>query len=68
MGTERIIRKTQSLCPVCLKKLDAEIYPQGENTYLEKSCALHGTFRTIVWKGSIPMEKWIIKKQRAHIN
>lgn len=59
--------KTQSLCPVCLNKVDAEIYSQGENTYIKKSCSSHGTFRTIVWKGSVPMEKWIIKKQRAHI-
>lgn len=67
MDTDKLICKTQSLCPVCLKKIDAEIFTQGQNTYLIKSCPSHGAFRTIVWKGSIPMEKWIIKKERARI-
>jgi uncharacterized radical SAM superfamily Fe-S cluster-containing enzyme len=64
---DKRICKTQSLCPVCLHKIDAEIFSQGKNTYLKKSCPFHGTFQTIVWKGDIPMEKWIINKERAHI-
>lgn len=67
MITDKFICKTQSLCPVCLKRIDAEIFSQGENTYLMKSCPSHGTFKTIIWKGSIPFENWIIKKERAYI-
>jgi 7,8-dihydro-6-hydroxymethylpterin dimethyltransferase len=67
MITDKLICKTQSLCPVCLRRIDAEIFSQGENTYLKKSCPSHGTFKTIIWKGSIPFEKWIIKKERAYI-
>lgn len=67
MNTGKRIYKTQSLCPVCLKRIDAQIYLQGNNYYLEKNCPSHGVFKTIVWKDSIPMEKWIIKKERAYI-
>ena len=62
-----MVYKTQSLCPVCLKRIDAKIFAQGENYYMEKNCPSHGIFKTIVWKGSIPMEKWIINKERANI-
>jgi len=67
MVIDKFICKTQSLCPVCLKRIDAEIFSQGENTYLKKTCSSHGTFKTIIWKGGIPFDKWIIKKERAYI-
>lgn len=67
MGTDKWICNTQSLCPVCLKKIDAEIFSQGENTYIKKNCPSHGIFSAIIWKGSIPFEKWVIKKERASV-
>jgi len=67
MDRMKIIAKTKSLCPVCLKKIGAQIHTQGNNTYMEKSCPEHGVFKTIVWKGNIPMEKWVRKKERAYI-
>ncbi|MTI57775.1 radical SAM (seleno)protein TrsS [Geosporobacter ferrireducens] len=67
MDRIKIISKTQSLCPVCLKKVGAQIYNQGSNTYMVKSCSEHGVFKTVVWKGSIPMEEWVRKKERAYI-
>ena len=42
MITDKLICKAQSLCPICLKKIDAEIFSQGENTYIKKSCLSHG--------------------------
>lgn len=68
MSSRKSIYKTQSLCPVCLKKIDAEILAEDQNYYLEKSCPEHGAFMTLVWKGSVPMEPWIIKKERAQID
>ena len=58
---------TQSLCPVCFKKIDAEIVSRGNGCYMVKSCPEHGTFRTLVWNGSTPMENWIVKKGRTPI-
>ncbi|WHH61776.1 radical SAM (seleno)protein TrsS [Petroclostridium sp. X23] len=68
MDNTKVISKTQSLCPVCLKKIDANIFSQGTNAYMEKICPVHGSFRTIIWKGRTPIEKWVRKKERAYIN
>lgn len=58
---------TQSLCPICFKKIDAEIVSQSTGSYMVKRCPEHGTFQTLVWSGSTPMEKWIVKKERTPI-
>ena len=57
--------KTQSLCPVCLQRIDAGIFRQGDKYYMGKDCPEHGSFKTVVWSGSIPMEQWIVPKERA---
>lgn len=44
------IRKTESLCPVCLKKLDADIIEDGGTLYMIKGCLEHGRFKTVVWR------------------
>ena len=67
MIVNKIFSQTQSLCPVCLKKLDAVIITQGKSYIMKKTCPVHGDFRTTVWKGSTPMEKWKLTKQRAFI-
>lgn len=55
---KRILSKTESLCPVCLKKINAIICTKDNETYLEKSCSEHGRFKALLWRGSMPMEKW----------
>lgn len=45
-----IIRTTSSLCPVCLKKIKANIVELNGNIYMDKTCSEHGNFRTIVWQ------------------
>lgn len=62
---KNIIYQTKSLCPVCLKKIDADIIEQGGKFYMHKSCPEHGFFSAVVWNGSIPMGQWRIKKERA---
>lgn len=50
-------RATQSLCPVCLRRVNA-IYEDesGEaesgDVFLTKTCPEHGRFTTLVWRGS----------------
>ena len=63
MNDEEILTKTESVCPVCLKKLDADIVSDGNTSYMEKNCPEHGFFRTIIWKGSISRDKWYRKKE-----
>jgi 7,8-dihydro-6-hydroxymethylpterin dimethyltransferase len=48
-----ILSATQSLCPVCLDSISAEIVADESGVYLEKACSVHGTHRTIVWRGSL---------------
>ncbi|PLX32370.1 MAG: radical SAM protein [Clostridiales bacterium] len=43
-------RKTKSLCPVCLKIIDADIIEEGGSMYMKKTCPEHGTFKTVVWR------------------
>ncbi|MDD4076320.1 MAG: radical SAM protein [Eubacteriales bacterium] len=42
---------TQSVCPVCLRVLDAERRVENGGTYLCKTCPEHGAFKTLVWAG-----------------
>jgi len=63
----KVFAKTESLCPTCFQKIDATIVNKGQSYIMKKTCPTHGAFETTVWKGSIPMEKWKLTKERAHI-
>jgi hypothetical protein len=65
---KRIISTTESLCPVCLKKINAIIWTENNETYMEKSCLEHGRFKALLWRGSMPMEEWVRHKVPATIN
>jgi len=45
-----LIRKTKSLCPVCLTDLDAEIQEINGQVYLLKECIKHGNFKILLSK------------------
>ena len=49
-----VLGHTQSLCPVCLQRIAACRVAYGEDVYLEKQCAEHGLFRTVIWRGDKP--------------
>lgn len=49
---------TESLCPVCLKRLPAERIARGDRVQLVKSCPEHGEFRAVIWKGRPSMQQW----------
>ncbi len=54
-----LISKTFSLCPVCLKRLPAEIVKRGQEYFLEKACKVHGSSSAIIWRGENPsFERW----------
>ncbi len=50
--------RTESLCPVCLKRLPARRILAGEEIYLVKSCPRHGEFRTPIWRGAPAFDQW----------
>ena len=43
------IRTTKSICPVCYRIIDAELYEENGAVYMDKSCAEHGTFKDLCW-------------------
>lgn len=49
---------TESLCPLCLKRIPAHRVRRGENVYLEKCCPDHGEFRSVIWQGEPAFEGW----------
>ena len=55
-----IIRETQSLCPVCLKRINARHVRDGSDVFMEKTCPEHGGFKTVIWRGEdvLPMNSW----------
>ena len=51
-------RYTQSVCPVCLKRIGARHVRQGPDVYLAKTCPDHGDFKTVVWRGAPEFATW----------
>jgi 7,8-dihydro-6-hydroxymethylpterin dimethyltransferase len=57
LGT--LVRNTYSVCPVCLKRLPAEIVQREQEYFLEKTCVDHGSFSAVIWRGEDPsLELW----------
>ncbi len=46
---ETPIRKTTSICPECLKVIEADIFERGGKVWIRKSCDRHGTFEDLYW-------------------
>ena len=67
MKENRIITRTESLCPICLRKVEAFIVTDGAGCYLKKSCPEHGAFSALIWRGSIPIENWMRRREGAHL-
>lgn len=45
-------RKTTSLCPTCLKPLEARIFEENGRIMIEKECPEHGYFKNTYWSDS----------------
>ena len=57
--SDNIIRRTLSVCPLCLQRLQAAVARRGDEYFLEKTCPVHGFFSVIVWRGTYPSyEDW----------
>ena len=58
--------ETESLCPVCLKRIKATRVFQGDEVFLVKECGDHGSFRTVIWRGLPSMAEWRRPKEPVH--
>lgn len=58
--------ETESLCPVCLKRIKATRVFQNGDVFMIKKCEDHGFFRTIIWRGNPAMEEWQRTKDPVH--
>lgn len=61
-----IIKETQSICPVCLKIVDAKVVKKCSDLYLTKKCEKHGSFETVIWRGKPAYEEWARSKSPAY--
>ena len=43
------IKNTRSICPECLKALDATIYEEDGKVFIKKTCPEHGLFNELYW-------------------
>ena len=54
----KILQETESLCPVCLKKIPARYIRQNGKTYFCKECSEHGPFQVLFWNDADMYEEW----------
>jgi 7,8-dihydro-6-hydroxymethylpterin dimethyltransferase len=54
-----IDRTVSSLCPTCLKVINARIFQEGEAVMIEKRCEEHGNFKDTYWSDVTLYEKFM---------
>lgn len=60
-----VLHVTESLCPVCLKKIEAKHVLENEDIYLKKTCDEHGDFSSIIWRGEHKPDYFSWKKNKV---
>jgi len=45
----RLIKQTKSICPECLKVLEATIFEEDNTVFIKKQCPEHGFFQDVYW-------------------
>lgn len=69
MSQRVVLSQTESVCPICLKKITADRVKRGEAVFMEKTCAEHGFFEVEVWGGHLSYEDWDrIKEPSTPVN
>ena len=62
---ETVLGTTESVCPVCLSRIEAQRVAEGGDVYLLKTCPEHGSFRTIIWRGQPAYSSWAVNRPPA---
>jgi 7,8-dihydro-6-hydroxymethylpterin dimethyltransferase len=47
-----VLSATESICPDCMRKIDAFRLMRGDEVILRKECPEHGSFETVIWRGN----------------
>ncbi len=63
MKSGTLLKKTRSVCPTCLKEIEAEIYEKNDKIVMIKECNEHGSFEGIVEKSPEFYKKTMNKKR-----
>ncbi len=63
MDTSHDMAETESLCPVCLKKIPALRVTENGESRIVKECPEHGRFSTPFWRGEPSISGWSRPKQ-----
>ncbi|MCR5088987.1 MAG: radical SAM protein [Oscillospiraceae bacterium] len=48
-----IFAQTESVCPVCLRRLPAQLRSEKDGVYMDKSCPDHGAFSALIWEDNV---------------
>ena len=59
-----ILHETESLCPVCLKRIPARYERIDGKAYMLKTCPEHGDFRVLFWRDADMYARWL--RQGVH--
>jgi uncharacterized radical SAM superfamily Fe-S cluster-containing enzyme len=62
----QVLSTTESVCPVCLRRIPAQRMAYGDDVYLHKSCPEHGSFQTVLWRGRPDYLSWARPKIPAY--
>ena len=46
-----VLSAAESICPDCMRKIDAFRLMRGDEVILRKECPEHGSFETVIWRG-----------------
>ncbi len=58
----KLIDVVESVCPVCLRRVAANLIGEGETVSMVKECEEHGPFSTVIWRGPPAFESWLRPK------
>lgn len=57
----KALKKTTSICPVCMEKIDSDILEEGGKIYMVKTCPSHGKTRSLIEK-----DAWLYREILNH--
>lgn len=64
-------KTTQSLCPECIRVIDARVFEEDGRVFMDKTCPEHGYFRDMVYSDAklyLKMENWHFGDNRGVSN
>ncbi len=62
MSDVRVVGHTESVCPECLRGIDAMLVQADGCVRMVKSCPEHGEFSAVIWRGEPAFKSWVRPK------